>query len=206
MNLREQLGKYGRRNIWIGTSSWIYEGWLGQIYAPERYTMRGRFSKKRFEQECLPEYAETFPIVCGDFAFYQFPTPEFWKRLFATSPQGLRFSFKVPEEVTAPAFPSHPRYGARGGTANPFFLSRSLFEEMSLAPLAPYAIERLFSFLSSVQSVALSSMPLSLQSASQRSWRGCRANSVMPPKYGIRSFSSIASISKCSGTMEPRTS
>jgi uncharacterized protein YecE (DUF72 family) len=139
VNLGEQLGKYARRNVWIGTSSWKYEGWLGQIYTPDRYTIRGRFSKKRFEQECLAEYAETFPIVCGDFAFYQFPTPEFWKRLFGTSPQQLRFSFKVPEEVTTPAFPSHPRYGARGGTSNPTFLSRSLFEEMFLAPLAPYA-------------------------------------------------------------------
>ena len=138
VNLREQLSKSVRRNIWIGTSSWKYEGWLGQVYTRERYAARGKFSKKRFEQECLAEYAETFPIVCGDFAFYQFPKPEFWKRLFATSAQQLQFSFKVPEEVTTPAFPSHPRYGARGGTANSTFLSRSLFAEMFLVPLAPY--------------------------------------------------------------------
>ena len=31
------------------------------------------FRRKRFEAECLREYAETFPTVCGDFAFYQFP-------------------------------------------------------------------------------------------------------------------------------------
>ena len=36
-----------------------------------------------FEAECLREYAETFPTVCGDFAFYQFPTEEFWRKLFA---------------------------------------------------------------------------------------------------------------------------
>ncbi len=68
--------------IWIGGSSWKYEGWLDQIYTRERYTTRGRFSKKKFEAECLAEYAETFPIVCGDFSFYQFPTPQFWRKLF----------------------------------------------------------------------------------------------------------------------------
>ncbi len=39
-----------------------------------------------FEQECLREYAETFPAVCGDFAFYQFPTEEFWRKLFLQTP------------------------------------------------------------------------------------------------------------------------
>ena len=104
----------------------------------QRYTVRSRFSKKRFDQECLAEYAETFPIVCGDFAFYQFPTVEFWKRLFGTSPAHLRFTFKIPEEITAPMFANHPRYGTRGGSPNPNFLSRPLFEKMFLGPLAPH--------------------------------------------------------------------
>ena len=68
------------QKIYIGGSSWKYEGWLGQIYSRERYLSRGRFSKKVFEAECLREYAETFPMVCGDFAFYQFPTEEFWRQ------------------------------------------------------------------------------------------------------------------------------
>jgi len=73
--LGARLRELTHDNLWIGTSSWKYEGWLGQIYSRERYTTRGRFSKKSFEAECLAEYAETFPIVCGDFSFYQFPTP-----------------------------------------------------------------------------------------------------------------------------------
>ena len=64
-----RLNELRERNIWIGTSSWKYEGWLGQIYTAERYSTRGRFSKKKFEETCLEEYAETFPIVCGDFSF-----------------------------------------------------------------------------------------------------------------------------------------
>ncbi|MGH9591440.1 MAG: DUF72 domain-containing protein, partial [Bryobacteraceae bacterium] len=59
--LATRLRALAQKNIWIGTSSWKYQGWLGQIYTPDRYTIRGRFSKKRFESECLAEYAETFP-------------------------------------------------------------------------------------------------------------------------------------------------
>ena len=136
--LREQLRRYAQQKIFLGTSSWKYEGWLGQIYSRERYTTRGRFSKKRFEQECLAEYAETFPTVCGDFAFYQFPTLEFWRRLFENSSAQLSSSFKVPEEITTPAFPSHPRYGPRSGTTNSTFLDRALFEDLFLQPLTPY--------------------------------------------------------------------
>ena len=44
------------------------------------------FRSRLFEAECLREYAETFPTVCGDFAFYQFPTEEFWRALFAQAP------------------------------------------------------------------------------------------------------------------------
>lgn len=122
----------------IGTSSWKYEGWIGQIYSREPYMVRGRFSKKRFEEKCLAEYAETFPIVCGDFSFYQFPTDEFWRKLFAGAPQKLRFAFKVPEEVTCRSWPNHPRYGPRAGHRNEAFLNPDLFEAGFLSPLLPY--------------------------------------------------------------------
>src|SRR5437899_10907067 len=81
--LAEKLRELARQNILIGGSSWKYEGWLGQIYSRERYLARGKFSKRTFERECLTEYSETFPTVCGDFAFYQFPTDEFWAKLFS---------------------------------------------------------------------------------------------------------------------------
>ncbi len=126
------------QNIFIGGSSWKYEGWLGQIYTRERYLTRGRFSQKIFEQECLREYAETFPTVCGDFAFYQFPTEEFWKRLFARVPEGFRFAFKVPEQITCKLFPQHARYGAQAGKENETFLDAQVLREMFLRPLLPY--------------------------------------------------------------------
>ena len=124
--------------IYIGGSSWKYEGWLGQIYTPERYITRGRFSKKRFEETCITEYAETFPLVCGDFSFYQFPSPQFWQKLFDAAPPALKFGLKVPEEITCKRFPDHPRYGARSGQHNPTFLNAELFDALFLQALLPY--------------------------------------------------------------------
>ena len=133
--LAERLRTLAERNIYIGGSSWKYEGWLGQIYQRERYMTRGRFSKKRFEAECLREYSEIFPAVCGDFAFYQFPTAEFWSRLFGQAPEYFRFAFKVPEEITCKVFPTHARYGARAGRENETFLDAQVLKEMFLRPL-----------------------------------------------------------------------
>jgi uncharacterized protein YecE (DUF72 family) len=133
-----RLRTLAAEDIWIGTSSWKYEGWLGQIYTRERYASRGRFSRKRFEAECLAEYAETFPIVCGDFSFYQFPAPEYWHKLFAAAPAALRFALKVPEEITCEVFPPHARYGPRAGLANESYLNVDALEALFLEPLEPY--------------------------------------------------------------------
>ena len=136
--LAGRLRALADQNVWIGGSSWKYEGWLGQIYSRERYLSRGRFSGKLFQSECLREYAETFPIVCGDFSFYQFPKVEFWRMLFAQTPARFQFAFKVPEQITCKVFPAHPRYGAQGGRENPGFLDAGVFGEMFLRPLAPH--------------------------------------------------------------------
>jgi uncharacterized protein YecE (DUF72 family) len=136
--LQERLAALARQKIWIGTSSWKYQGWLGQIYDRQNYLTRGRFSKARFEAECLREYASIFPTVCGDFAFYQFPEPGFWERLFSQVPVGFRFAFKVPEQITVKVFPTHPRYGAQAGLENPSFLDFHLFNEGFLKLLEPF--------------------------------------------------------------------
>jgi len=136
--LRDRLSTLAAQNVFIGTSSWKYEGWLGQIYSRNRYTTRGRFSQKRFNDECLNEYAETFPIVCGDFSFYQFPSPQYWRKLFASAPPSLQFAFKAPEDVTVKQFPRHPRYGPRAGDDNSSFLQSALFQSGFLDLLAPY--------------------------------------------------------------------
>jgi uncharacterized protein YecE (DUF72 family) len=136
--LRARLQALAERGIYFGTSSWKYEGWLGSIYSPDRYLTRKKFSKKKFEEECLSEYAETFPIVCGDFAFYQFPSEDYWDRLFNSTPRSFLFAFKVPETITVPKWPGHSRYGAKAGKENDGFLRADLFEEYFIQRLMPY--------------------------------------------------------------------
>ncbi len=136
--LAAKLSNLAARGVLIGASSWKYQGWMGQIYARERYLTRGGFSARRFEAECLAEYARTFPIVCGDFSFYQFPSAQYWRRLFGSAPAALRFGLKVPEEITAKVFPAHARYGPRAGLPNPSFLDAALLEEAFLKPLSAW--------------------------------------------------------------------
>jgi len=136
--LAARLTDLAARHIYIGGSSWKYEGWLGQIYSRSRYLARGRFSQKLFNDTCLQEYAQTFPTVCGDFAFYQFPTEEFWRRLFAQIPPGFRFAFKAPEQITCRVFPGHARYGGQAGLENESFLDADLLKDSFLRPLWTY--------------------------------------------------------------------
>jgi len=124
--------------VYIGMSSWKYEGWLDQVYTRERYMERGRFSRKLFQASCLREYAETFPIVCGDFSFYQFPSEAYWQRLFRSASPSLLYAFKVPEQITVKRFPAHERYGANSGQENPTFLNAGLLQEAFLGMLEPY--------------------------------------------------------------------
>ena len=136
--MRDRLSALAQRHIFIGGSSWKYEGWLGQIYSRSRYQVRGRFSKKLFEDTCLSEYASVFPTVCGDFAFYQFPTDAFWAKLFRQTPETFHWGFKIPEQITVPVWPVHPRYGALAGRGNPTFLDAALFESSFIRALEPY--------------------------------------------------------------------
>ncbi len=136
--LAQALKRLAEQNIYLGTSSWKYEGWFGQVYSQERYLARGKFSKRKFNDTCLAEYAATFPVVCGDFSFYQFPSEQYWSKLFRSAPETLLYAFKAPEHTTVKVYPTHARYGARAGKANPSFLDARFFAEAFLRPLEAY--------------------------------------------------------------------
>lgn len=137
-DFRSRVASLKERSVWIGTSSWKYTGWLDQIYSRRRYVTRGRFSKKQFETQCVSEYAETFATVCGDFAFYQFPSEEFWAGLFGRVPPQFLFSLKIPEQVTRAEFPKLSRYGPQSGQRNDSFLDAELLKSGFLKPLERY--------------------------------------------------------------------
>lgn len=136
--LAPRLRSLADRDVYFGTSSWKYEGWLGTIYTPERYITRRKFSKKKFEAECLREYADTFPVVGGDFSFYQFPAPSYWTEIFSAVPSTFAFGLKVPESITVAWWPAHARYGSRAGGRNESFLDAGLLDRQFVRPLDPY--------------------------------------------------------------------
>jgi uncharacterized protein YecE (DUF72 family) len=136
--MARQLGRLAGRQIYLGTSSWKYPGWLDQVYSPSRYTTRRGFSEKKFKEQCLTEYAEVFPTVCGDFAFYQFPSEQMWQGIFDQLPSDYRFSLKVCEDVTVLKFPNLPRYGQRAGQDNAHFMDADLVKRMLLDRIDRY--------------------------------------------------------------------
>lgn len=132
------LDRLAQRGVYLGTSSWKYPGWLGQLYNDERYLYRGKVAKSRFTKHCLEEYAEVFKTVCVDAGYYQFPQPRSLETMMNQVPEGFLFSFKVTEEITIKHFTRLPRYGPRAGQENPNFLNADLFQRAFLGPLGPY--------------------------------------------------------------------
>jgi uncharacterized protein YecE (DUF72 family) len=126
------------RGVYLGTSSWKYEGWLGQIYNPGRYLTRGKFSQAKFQRECLREHAEVFSTVCVDAGYYRFPSPKWIAELMEAVPQEYRFTFKVTDDITARTFPNLPRHGDRAGKRNEHFLNAELFQQGFIGPLTPW--------------------------------------------------------------------
>jgi uncharacterized protein YecE (DUF72 family) len=128
-------------DIFLGTASDRYAGWLGQIYTPERYA--GRITRrtntvegKAFVEEVLPvesvaEYFEHFRVVELDFTFYRpildgagKPTPtrhvlQQYRRFLG---EGDRVILKVPQLV----FAQKLRRSA-GFVANPDYLRPEVF-------------------------------------------------------------------------------
>ena len=122
--------------VFIGTSSWKYAGWRGQLYDEARYVWRGKLSEGRFERLCLAEYAEVFKTVCVDASYYKFPERPYLERLVSQVPADFLFTFKVTDQITIKRFPNVPRSGERAGQVNPDFLNAGLFESDVLGPLA----------------------------------------------------------------------
>ncbi|MEW6542128.1 MAG: DUF72 domain-containing protein [Nitrospirota bacterium] len=118
----------------FGTSSWAYEGWKGLVY-------RKPYSKSRFAQDCLAEYAayeyqgrRLFRTVGLDHSFYRPPTHDQLAHYAAQVPSDFHVCPKVWEEITIPAYANLPRYGPKAGMNNPRFLDAAVCEELVLAP------------------------------------------------------------------------
>lgn len=106
--IRQRVAGLAAQGVFLGTSSWKYEGWRGLLYDESRYVYRGKFAASRFEKNCLAEYAEVFKTVCVDAAFYKFPDEKYLTGLVSQVPEDFAFAFKVTDEVTIKKFPQPP--------------------------------------------------------------------------------------------------
>ena len=136
--LQAVVQRLAASNIFIGTSSWKYDGWVGQIYDEQRYHYRGKFAETRFERDCLTEYAETFKTVCVDAAYYQFPSEKYLMGLVSKVPADFLFTFKVTDDITLKRFTNLPRFGIKAGKPNSNFLNAELFVNSFLRPCEPF--------------------------------------------------------------------
>lgn len=121
-----------KRQIYIGTSSWKYEGWKGSVY------QRPYRSDKQFNEECLEEFAEHYSAVGVDHTFYAWPTQKGFAKYLAQTPPEFKFGLKVTEEITIWQYPKLKRYGKKAGLTNEAFLSPSLFRDKFLSVIAPF--------------------------------------------------------------------
>jgi len=101
---------------------WTYQGWQGQVYTRQ-------YPENKFVQECLGEYCQyeyqgepLFRTVGNDATFYCPPTANQLRRYLSQIPEDFQICFKVWEEITIPSYAKQPRYGARAGQPNPWFL------------------------------------------------------------------------------------
>ena len=132
--IKAAAGTLAQEGVLIGTSSWKYPGWLGQLYDQSRYVWHGRYSESRLERLCLIEYGQVFKTVCVDAAYYKFPETRSLEDLASQVPADFQFAFKVTDQITLKRFADLPRFGLRAGQTNPDFLNADLFVSDFLKP------------------------------------------------------------------------
>jgi uncharacterized protein YecE (DUF72 family) len=136
--MRAAAARLAQKGVFIGTSSWKYPGWLGQLYTKDPYVWHGKFSEARFERQCLAEYAQVFKTVCVDAAYYKFPDHAFLETLVSQVPPDFLFALKVTDRITIKRYPNLPRFGRHAGTTNEDFLNAGLFASAFLGPSQPF--------------------------------------------------------------------
>ena len=136
--LKPAIASLAEQGVLIGTSSWKYLGWRGQLYDESRYIWRGRFAEARFQRLCLAEYAQVFKTVCVDAAYYKFPDDRWLGELSDQVPADFQFALKVTDQITIKHFSNLPRFGRLAGKPNENFLNAALFETAFLAPCKPF--------------------------------------------------------------------
>jgi uncharacterized protein YecE (DUF72 family) len=132
--------------VFLGTASDRYAGWLGQIYTPEKYDGRitrrvKNLEKHSYVEEVLPldsvvEYFEHFPVLEIDFTFYRLllneqgrPTPNYELLKNYKSYLGVadRLILKVPQAIMAQKLRQGKNYIQNAAYLNPEIFTRQFY-------------------------------------------------------------------------------
>jgi len=114
----------------LGTMSWSYPGWRGQVYAAGA-------SPKRLAAHGLSAYAQ-HPLLGAveiDRSYYD-PLSAHDLRGFADQvPDDFRFLVKAHEDCSVARYPLHARYGKRRGEQNPRYLDPAYAIDAVIGPI-----------------------------------------------------------------------
>jgi uncharacterized protein YecE (DUF72 family) len=143
-------------NVFLGTASDRYAGWLGQIYSEKLYRDRIARRKKTvggkaFVEEVLPvesvkEYFQHFRVLELDFTFYRLlleedgkPTPNYHvlQRYRQYLKEGDSLILKVPQAISAQKLWRGGRYVVNESYLNGELFTRQFYEPAA-AILGPY--------------------------------------------------------------------
>ncbi|MBA4392110.1 MAG: DUF72 domain-containing protein [Desulfobacca sp.] len=134
-------------DIFLGTASDRYAGWLGQIYSKEKYSKQihrrtKRFKGKTFMEETLPidsleDYFEHFSILELDYTFYRplldeqgKPSQNFFLlKQYGTYLKEQDFLFlKVPQNITARKIHKGPTFAENETYLNPHIFTEQFYK------------------------------------------------------------------------------
>jgi uncharacterized protein YecE (DUF72 family) len=75
--------------LWVGTSGYSYEHWVGDFYPPGTRP-----------EKMLGHYCQHFPLVELNFTFHRPPTRSMLLKLAAKTPPGFQFLVKLPRTIS----------------------------------------------------------------------------------------------------------
>ncbi|MEI8134417.1 MAG: DUF72 domain-containing protein [bacterium] len=139
-----RLHALAAKGIYLGTSSWKYEGWLGQVYNEDYLrTLKGErvLNKSKFDKQALSEYATVFPTVCNDSMYYRLPDVKQLEGIEKKLPQSFQMTFKCPESVTLRSERAFIR--GQSPALNEYYLDADMFSKYVLGPIRDVFKEKL---------------------------------------------------------------
>jgi uncharacterized protein YecE (DUF72 family) len=135
-----RLKELAKKGVFIGTSSWKYEGWQGSLYRADYSGARSAINKARFEKECLIEHSQIFPTVCFDGAYYRFPERKLLELYQEQVAKGSTMAFKVSQDITLREIKD---FKTRQSSTNQSYLQPHVFQERFLKPVSEIMGEKL---------------------------------------------------------------